>query len=345
MALAAIFVPQNRGGALFAGDQRRGLRLDHGQGIALGAVLTVAAVFVAFATGAIFSVGPRTVVALAIFARAVLARTFVPGTVITGTLVARAVVALTIFTGTIVTGVALALLILLTIARTIVAVAPTVAAAAFEAIVAVVAIIAGAVVALAALAVFARAFVTGTIVTPTFGARLLTLALVVVAVGVVGLARRLGLGEGGRLGAALILEVDLEPAEVLTADDLGGGFGRLHGAHDTEIMLGVLQVTLGEDPVASRRRVTGELLIFFENVLGVAAHLDAVGTVRIERPVRVLLLRLAATAAATIAAALALHTLEISHSCVRRRFGLAGKRAVYPLALVGQNARQSMLKT
>ena len=57
-------------------------------------------------------------------------------------------------------------------------------------------------------------------------------------------------------------------------------------------------------------------MILLEDGLGVAAHLDAVGAVRIEGPVGVLLLRLAApaaAAAAAAAAALTLHTLEISH--------------------------------
>ena len=72
---------------------------------------------------------------------------------------------------------------------------------------------------------------------------------------------------------------------------------------------------IGQDPVAGRRRVAGQLLVFFVNALGRAAHLHAFGTVRIEGPVSVVLLRLTAgiAAAAIVAAALALHALEISH--------------------------------
>ena len=90
---------------------------------------------------------------------------------------------------------------------------------------------------------------------------------------------------------------------------------RLHGAHDAEIVLGVLQIVLGQHPVAGRLRVAGELLVLFVDVLGGAAHLDAVGAVGIERPVGVVL-RLAASApaAAAVAVALTLHALEISHS-------------------------------
>ena len=107
----------------------------------------------------------------------------------------------------------------------------------------------------------------------------------------------------------------------------------------------MLQVVLSQNAVAGRRSVPGELLVFFEDVLGVAAHLHAVRAIGVEGPVRVLLLRLAAAATA-IAAALALHTLEISHSlCPPPRRSFAGARAVYPLALVGPFARKSVLKT
>ena len=81
-------------------------------------------------------------------------------------------------------------------------------------------------------------------------------------------------------------------------------------------MLGVLEVVLTQHPVAGRIRVAGQLLVLLEDVLGVAAHLHAVGAVRIESSIGVVRLRLAAAAAAAttpIAPALALHTLEISH--------------------------------
>jgi len=77
-------------------------------------------------------------------------------------------------------------------------------------------------------------------------------------------------------------------------------------------VFGVLEIVLRQDPVAGRRRVAGELLVLLENVLGVAPHLDAVGAVRIEGAVRVVLLGLV-PAASAIASALTLHALEISH--------------------------------
>ncbi len=103
---------------------------------------------------------------------------------------------------------------------------------------------------------------------------------------------------------------------MIPAENLGGGLGGLHGPNDAEVVFGVLQVAFRQDAVASGGRITGELLVLLENVLGVAAHLDALGAIRIEGPVRVLLLlRLTATAAAaSIAATLAFHTLKISHS-------------------------------
>lgn len=318
MAFAAIFVSQDRGGALFAGDQRRSLRFDNGQRVALGSLFAIAAL-IAVATGAILAFGPRAIITLPIITLPIITLTIFAGTVLTWTIIARPVVALAVFTRPLVARTfvtrpvvaGVALLTLLAVARTVVTPAVAITAAAF------VAVVARAVVALSAtLTLFTRAVVAGTIVAPTLTTGLLLLlrlAFGFVAFRV-GLAGSLGLSHGRRLGAALVLEVDLEAAEVLAADDLGGGLGRLHGAHDAEIVLGVLQVALGKHPVARRRCVAGELLVLFENVLGVAAHLNAVGTVRIERPVRVLLLRLAATAAATIAAALALHTLEISHS-------------------------------
>src|SRR5439155_13553838 len=123
-----------------------------------------------------------------------------------------------------------------------------------------------------------------------------------------------GLGLG-----AFVLEIDVEAGrEVVAAEDLAGRTGGLHRPKQAEVVLSVLQVILAEDPVAGRRGVPGELLVFLEDVLGVAADLRALGAVGIERAIGVLGLRLAAaaaaaSAAAAIAAALTLHTLEISH--------------------------------
>ena len=103
---------------------------------------------------------------------------------------------------------------------------------------------------------------------------------------------------------------------MVTAQNLAGRTGRLHGADDPEIVFCVLQVVLGEDAVPGRGGVSRQLLVFFEDVLGVAADLRAFRPVGIERPVGVLLLGLPAATAATaaaIATALTLHTLEISH--------------------------------
>jgi hypothetical protein len=324
VALAAILVAQDgRGGALFGRrHQRGGLRLDDGQRIALGALLAFAAFRAVFAVttvlealAAVFALGARTIVTLPVVTLPVFAWAFITRAIVTRPVVAGAILALTV-----------------------VAVAPTVAVA--------VATLG----ALAALAVIAVAVVALTVLTlvplaiPAFGAGLFA----AFAFGrlTFGVGRGLGRFGGRRLSAALVLEVDVEAAgEVVAAKNFGRRLGRLHGAHDPEIVLGVLQVVFSQNAVAGGRRVAGELLVLFENVLGVAAHLHAVRAVGIERPVRVLLLRLAAAAAA-IAAALALHTLEISHSSYPPPLrSFAEVCAAYPLALVGRFARKSVLKT
>ena len=130
-------------------------------------------------------------------------------------------------------------------------------------------------------------------------------------------------GFGLRLGA-FVLEIDVEArGEVVAAEDFAGRAGGLHGPQQAEIVFRVLQIVLSEHPVASRRGVTSELLVLLEDVLGVAADLGALGTVGIEGPVGVLRLGFpppaaaAATApAAAIAAALTLHSLEISHCLI-----------------------------
>src|SRR5207302_10094184 len=86
------------------------------------------------------------------------------------------------------------------------------------------------------------------------------------------LGRTVGLG----LGAALVLEIDVEAGgELVAAENLAGRTLRLDGAQQAELVFGVLQVVLGEHPVAGRVRVTGQLLVLLEHVLGVAADLDA----------------------------------------------------------------------
>lgn len=300
MAFAAVLIAQNRRGLLLGGDQRGGLRLNHRQRVTLGtvwafgAILAVAAAFETLAARTVVAV--TAILALgagAIIARAIVARTFITWALVTRPFVPRSVVPRSVVTGPVVTGTIVAIAVI------------AVAVAALEAVVPRAVIpIARTVVALTVLAVVT--------VAPALAARLLAFAFAAFVV----FSRLAGccFSFCRRLGAALVLEVDVEAAGIgIAAENLGGGLGRLHGAHGAEVVLGVLQVILGQHAVAGRGRVPGELLVLFENVLGVAAHLHAVRAIGVEGPVRVLLLRLAAAATA-IAAALALHTLKISHS-------------------------------
>ena len=302
MALTAFGVPKH--GAAVLDEGRCSLWLHHSQRIGtLGAFRT-------FSTLTLEALTARTVVTVAAFLpRTLLPRTFVTGALLTGTVVTHAiftrpVIALAVIARTVVaTRPVIALTIIpgtVVATRTVIPVAPAVAAA-FTLRAAAVAIV----------AFTALAVVTGTVaVLVAVAALVARLGLAVLALAVVGV----GFGGRGGLSPALVLEVDVEAVgELVAAEDLARRTRGLHGPHDPEVMLGMLQVVLGQHAVAARRRVTGELLVLFENVLGVAAHLDAVGAVRIESPVRVLLLRLA-TATASIAAALTLHTLKISHS-------------------------------
>jgi hypothetical protein len=68
--------------------------------------------------------------------------------------------------------------------------------------------------------------------------------------------------------AALVLEIDVVAAgELVTAHDLAHRPARLDGAQKAEIVLGVLQVVLAENPVAGGVRVTRQLLVLLEDVL------------------------------------------------------------------------------
>ncbi len=93
----------------------------------------------------------------------------------------------------------------------------------------------------------------------------------------------------------------------------------------------MLQVVLAQHPIAGSRRVPRQLLVLLEDVLGVAADLDVVGPVGLERAVDVVLrLAAAATTAATavttpVAATLPLHTLEISHQSLDRFAAASGQ--------------------
>src|SRR5690606_2980645 len=86
---------------------------------------------------------------------------------------------------------------------------------------------------------------------------------------------------------------------------------RLKRAQNPEIVLGVLQIVLRQNPVAGRGRVPRQLLIALIDGLGVAAHLDVLGALRVPGTVRIGAVAL--IAGLPVAPALALHALEISH--------------------------------
>ena len=159
--------------------------------------------------------------------------------------------------------------------------------------------------------------VPGSVERPTVGPILALLALaslepvmpIALRLGSLGLRRLGGLGVG-----RLVLEIDVVARDELVApDDLGQGPLRLHGAHHPEVMLGVLEVVLRHDAIAGGVGVAGELLVALVNVLGGAAHLDAIGAVGIEGAIGVVLGPSAPTAAVPVTAALAFHSLEVSH--------------------------------
>jgi len=85
-------------------------------------------------------------------------------------------------------------------------------------------------------------------------------------------------------------------------------------------MFGMLEIVLRQNPVPRRRRIPGQLLVFLKYMLSIPADLDVLRSVGLKRAVGVLLLRLAGIVrtAVTIAATLALHTFEVSHSSSRR---------------------------
>ncbi len=212
-------------------------------------------------------------------------------------------------------------------ARTVVpvaAVAPAVAAAlAAFAVAALAVAFAVTVTALPFAAVAAVATVAIVAITIVTVAVTVTVAIVAPLAALAGLGLDLARLVGGfGLGlSAFVLEIDVVArGELIAAEDLGGRALRLQGAQEAEVVFRVLQVVLGENPVTGRAGVAGQLLVLLEDVLGVAPDLHAVGAVRIERAVRVLRLVPAATTAAAIATALALHTLEISH--IRNRSAL-----------------------
>ena len=308
MAGAALGVAKHM--ATFLG-RRFALRLDHGQRITgrtvaipiartLVAVLAAGALTTAFA----FGFGAWRLDAGAFVAR----RPVIAGPIVTGLLIARTIVAGTVITR----AVAIAVAVLAGLPIAAIPVAGAVAVLAVRTPIA----IPRAVVAVASLP-FAVPGPALSLVGVLAGGVLARFAGLTIDLGVRG-----GFVRGDRLGPArFVLEVDvITGGELVATDDLAGRAGGLQGAQQAEIVLRVLKVVLGEDPVPGGAGVTGQLLVLFEDVLGVAAHLHAIGAVRIERAVGVVRLGLAAAAAATraattpIAPALALHTLEISHN-------------------------------
>ena len=132
--------------------------------------------------------------------------------------------------------------------------------------------------------------------------------------------------EGGGLGPRLVLEIDvIALVGQFARGDLADRPLRLEGAQDAEIVFGVLEVVLGQNPVARRTGVAGQLLVALVDGLGVAADLDVLGTLRVPRTVGVRRIGIAATAATgfPVATALTLHALEISHRGLPCWFGVS----------------------
>ena len=88
--------------------------------------------------------------------------------------------------------------------------------------------------------------------------------------------------EGGGLGPRLVLEIDvIALVGQFARGDLADRPLRLQGAQDAEIVFGVLEVVLGQNPVTRRTGVAGQLLVALVDGLGVAADLDVLGTLRV----------------------------------------------------------------
>ena len=120
-----------------------------------------------------------------------------------------------------------------------------------------------------------------------------------------------------RIVAVLIFEIDVEARRNrITSENFSRRAVRLNGPQEPEIVLGMLQIVFGQNPVTCRRRVTGQLLVLFEDVLGMAANLDPIRAIGFEGSVGVLLRLTTAAGIATAgptAATLPLHSFEISH--------------------------------
>jgi len=303
VAFVALAGAQARGffGRLFrfGAWQGGGLRFDDGERIAR---LFAGAAVVAVTETVSVPLFARAIIPGTIVAWAVVTRAIVPRTVISWSIIPRPVVAGPVITWAVVSGTVVAIAVVVVVAGPI-----TTAAVVAVALIAVVVVVA-----------------------------ILPLAAILLATAfalVLGLALRLSLGLfhlGIGLGAALVFEVDVVArGEGVSADDVGDGAVRLGCADQAEIVFGVLQIVLGQNPVAATGRIPRQLLIFVKDMLGVAAHLDPLGTIGIERAVGIVLLGLVAAAPATaaIATALPFHTLEVSHMrpwswALRMRAGL-----------------------
>lgn len=126
----------------------------------------------------------------------------------------------------------------------------------------------------------------------------------------------------GLIFTGLIFEIDIKArGNRIAAKNFGGCAVRLNRPQDSEIMLSVLQIVLGQNSVAGRRGVTRQLLVLLEHVLSMAADLNAVGAIRLKCAIGILR-RLTAAIAALVpprstTAALPFHSFEISHAFVR----------------------------
>ena len=340
MAFSAVGVAQDAGLTLARfgrrlGDQRLGLGLDDRQGIPLAAIVAIAV-----KAWSIVTVTTRALV-IAVVARTLVSRTIIPGTIIPGPIISGPLVA-----GAIVAVKPGSVIAWPVIAGTVVS-GPVIPGTVISGTVISGAIIAGPVI---AGPVVAGTIITGAVVAPAVAASLALLpvarfkpvarsvvtveswAIVARPLAALGRPAICGLGALGRCGAdrggcvrrlglrlsGLVLKIDIESGrEVVASQDFAGRSGRLHGAQQAEVVLGVLQIVFAQHAITGSRGVPGELLILFEDGLRVAAHLDAFRAVGVKRSVGVLRLGFAATAAtaaaAAIASALTLHTLEISH--------------------------------
>ena len=299
----------------------RRLRLHHRHGVSLDPFRPILAIPPAIPPSAVLEAA-RTIFSWPLIPGPLIPRAIVAGAIVTGTLVTRAIISWTFIARPVVPGTIVPrAIIAVTILRPVIS-RPIVAG------------FAGAIV---PWAVFPRTVSTfiAVAVFVAVGPAVANLAITLSGGGrfVLGSLR---VGGGGGLCAAFVFEVDVKAGgELVAAQNLAGGPGRLHGADDSEIVFGVLQEVLRQHPVAAGAGVPGQLLIFLEHVLGVSPHLDPFRTRRVERPIGVLLLGLAPhRSAAAVTTALTFHSFEISHTSLT---------APPPLSLCSVRARPVLL--